>query len=161
MDITKQINATVAAESVKEAQRLLDAADEQAVSCVTVLQQAETEEQQLSQRSDDETVAPARAPVVPPTSFTEVAATMEGDEEGLRALEVVLSKLAEKQRAREAPATTQVPGAAASSSTTLAVRTPTAMDVDVAKLERQAGMSERHAEHAKERLEKAKKARVA
>ena len=86
---------------------------------------------------------------------------MEGDEEGLRALEVVRAKLAEKQRTREAPAPTQVPGTAASSTTALALRTPSAMDMDVAELERQAVMSERHAEHAKERLEQAKKARVA
>ena len=156
-----RINATIAAEAVKEAQRLLVAADEKVVSCVTALREAETEEQKLSQRSDEETVASAGAPVIPPASFNEVAATMEGDEEGLRALEVARAKLAEKQRTREAPAPTQVPGTAVSSTTALALRTPSPMDVDVAEFERQAAMAERHAENAKERVENAKKARVA
>ena len=100
---TAKIDATVAAEAVRDAQRVLVEADEKVASCVHALQGEETNRQALCQRSAENTAAPVREPgdagTVSTASLNELATEMEGDDEALHAVELIRAKLQQKQRA--------------------------------------------------------------
>ena len=144
---TAKLNATVAAEAVRAAQRALVEADEKVASCVYALQEEETNRQALCQRSAENIDAPVRDTGVP-ASLNELAAEMEGDNEALHAVELIRAKLAQKHRDKEVP----VP---AEEDHELMV-----VDSDILQLERQSAAAKRLADDAEEKVHQFKRNRT-
>jgi hypothetical protein len=147
--VAAKLEATVAAEAVRAAQRALSEADEKVAACVHMLQEAESERKALCNRSVELTETPDVLPTRSGPFSLQEAAAKEASEEELDALqnaEAIILKL----RARVAD--TQVVG------TGQATEDDDVMDDgELVELERQSAAAKRACEFAEQRVQSAKR----
>ena len=151
-----RLAATVAAETVREAQRVLEAADEKVVHFVTKLQEADKELQELCKRPAEPTVEEHGAMLLA------LGSVFEADGEAAQALNVLRSKMAAKaERIKESGSVPVEENSTGHGSETSAGSNScefTPMQVE--ELERQAINAKRTADQAEQKLQSAKSARV-